>query len=118
MALFFLFMLDKEGTTFYAVKCLGVNRYVWNLLADTLFCRVLFTSIFSYSSWYLLVLHVQFDKESTVEAKFKKLENETSGSFSGSSMITLANNTDLLACKAEYYHQCCEYQKCFELTSA
>ncbi|KAI3769353.1 hypothetical protein L6452_00454 [Arctium lappa] len=24
---------------------------------------------------------------------------------------------DLLACKAEYYHQCGEYQKCFELTS-
>ncbi|KAL1060090.1 hypothetical protein V6Z11_1Z126800 [Gossypium hirsutum] len=32
-------------------------------------------------------------------------------------MCTLKDNTDLLACKAEYYHQCGEYQKCFELTS-
>ncbi|CAN6561110.1 unnamed protein product [Malus baccata var. baccata] len=30
---------------------------------------------------------------------------------------TLKTNTDLLACKAEYYHQCGEYQECFELTS-
>ncbi|KAF3519524.1 hypothetical protein DY000_02064261 [Brassica cretica] len=60
----------------------------------------------------------KYDKESTVEARFKKLENEISGCVSGSSMIsTLVNNTDLLACKAEYYHQCCQYQKCFELTS-
>ncbi|KAF3508170.1 hypothetical protein F2Q69_00010140 [Brassica cretica] len=49
----------------------------------------------------------KYDKESTVEARFKKLENEISGCVSGSSMIsTLVNNTDLLACKAEYYHQC------------
>lgn len=50
---------------------------------------------------------VQYDKEYVVEAKFRELEQEH----------TLKNNTDLLACKAEYYHQCGEYQKCFELTS-
>lgn len=122
MALFFLFMFDKEGKSFYAVNCLF--RYVLivyveliletclQILYSASFCKYLF-----FSSLYLLVLHLQYDKESTVEAKFKKLEKETSGS--GSSMFsTLVNNTDLLACKAEYYHQCCEYQKCFELTSA
>ncbi|WRX29696.1 Tetratricopeptide repeat - like 10 [Theobroma cacao] len=53
------------------------------------------------------------------EAKFKELEKESSKSnpSSQSLMCTLKDNTDLLACKAEYYHQCGEYQKCFELTS-
>ena len=61
---------------------------------------------------------VQYDKENTVEAKFKELEQEGSDiKSSNQSICTLKNNTDLLACKAEYYHQCGEYQKCFELTS-
>jgi hypothetical protein len=53
------------------------------------------------------------------ESKFAELERlpgdlnsqETSVSYS------LKNNADLIACKAEYYHQCGEYQKCFELTT-
>lgn len=61
---------------------------------------------------------VQYDKENTVEAKFKELEQEGFDIRpSNQSICTLKNNTDLLACKAEYYHQCGEYQKCFELTS-
>ena len=62
---------------------------------------------------------MQYDKENVVEAKFRELEQvgcnlkHSEQSF----MCTLKNNTDLLACKAEYYHQCGEYQKCFELTS-
>lgn len=58
---------------------------------------------------------MQYDKENVVEAKFRELEQE--GCNIKSSEQSLANNTDLLACKAEYYHQCGEYQKCFELTS-
>ncbi|VVA95791.1 unnamed protein product [Arabis nemorensis] len=59
------------------------------------------------------VLRVQYDKESTVEAKFKKLENETNGSVSGSSMIsTLVNNTDLLAYKAELLEKDPFHLKC------
>lgn len=62
---------------------------------------------------------VQNDKENIVEAKFRELEQEDSNAnSSGKSFIcSLKNNTDLLACKAEYYHQCGEYQKCFQLTS-
>ncbi|KAE8713026.1 Anaphase-promoting complex subunit 6 [Hibiscus syriacus] len=58
-------------------------------------------------------------KENVVEAKFKELGKESSiTNFSSPSlMCALKDNTDLLACKAEYY-QSGEYQKCFELTSA
>lgn len=61
----------------------------------------------------------QQDKESVVEAKFNDLEKQIANSIQSDSSFTgtLKNNTDLLACKAEYYHQCSEYQKCFELTS-
>lgn len=61
----------------------------------------------------------QYDKENVVEAKFRELEKESciSDPSDPSVVRTLEANTDLLACKAEYYHQCGEYQKCFELTS-
>nr|CAD1837361.1 unnamed protein product [Ananas comosus var. bracteatus] len=59
------------------------------------------------------------DKEHVVEAKFRELERETCITSSSSPFSqTLKNNNDLLTCKAEYYQQCGEYQKCFELTSA
>ncbi|KAF5478545.1 hypothetical protein F2P56_005095 [Juglans regia] len=61
----------------------------------------------------------KYDKENVVEAKFRELEKESciSDPSDPSVVRTLKSNTDLLACKAEYYHQCGEYQKCFELTS-
>ncbi|KAB1216468.1 Anaphase-promoting complex subunit 6 [Morella rubra] len=61
----------------------------------------------------------KYDKENVVEAKFRELEKESciSDPSDPSVVRTLEANTDLLACKAEYYHQCGEYQKCFELTS-
>ncbi|KAL8141301.1 hypothetical protein V2J09_007322 [Rumex salicifolius] len=59
------------------------------------------------------------DKENAVEAKFKELEKDNTASSPSDSSFEgrLKNNTDLLVCKAEYYHQCGEYQKCFELTT-
>ncbi|EXB30035.1 Anaphase-promoting complex subunit 6 [Morus notabilis] len=62
---------------------------------------------------------INYDKEYVVEAKFRELEKESCNSNPSdlSFMRNLKSNTDLLACKAEYYHQCGEYQKCFELTS-
>ncbi|KAF9596559.1 hypothetical protein IFM89_012290 [Coptis chinensis] len=71
------------------------------------------------SSFYSCLIK-KYDKESMVEAKFRKLEQETCDNNTASLPVacTLKNNTDLLACKAEYYHQSGEYQKCFELTSA
>ncbi|XP_078177095.1 anaphase promoting complex 6 isoform X1 [Carex rostrata] len=60
------------------------------------------------------------EKSSVLEAKFRDLEEGTSGvSFSNSSSNKSPKyNADLMACKAEYYYQCGEYQKCFDLTSA
>ncbi|XP_031286814.1 anaphase-promoting complex subunit 6 isoform X1 [Pistacia vera] len=70
------------------------------------------------SSFYSCLIK-KYDKENVVEAKFRELEKEScdSNHLGPSFPCTLKNNTDLLACKAEYYHQCGEYQKCFELTS-
>lgn len=69
------------------------------------------------SSFYSCLVK-KYEKENVVETKFRELEVEVSNTKSPEkSLCTLKNNTDLLACKAEYYHQCGEYQKCFELTS-
>ncbi|KAE8680101.1 Anaphase-promoting complex subunit 6 [Hibiscus syriacus] len=71
------------------------------------------------SSFYSCLIKKNY-KENVVEAKFKELGKESSitNLCSQSLMRALKDNTDLLACKAEYYHQSGEYQKCFELTSA
>lgn len=71
------------------------------------------------SSFYSCLIK-KYDKAENIESKFAELERlpgdlnsqETSVSYS------LKNNADLIACKAEYYHQCGEYQKCFELTTS
>ncbi|KAJ6845057.1 anaphase-promoting complex subunit 6 [Iris pallida] len=70
------------------------------------------------SSFYSCLIK-KHDSETVVEARFRELERDTRGIASSdlSSALTLKDNTDLLACKAEYYHQCGEYQKCFELVS-
>ncbi|XP_072974279.1 anaphase-promoting complex subunit 6 [Typha angustifolia] len=70
------------------------------------------------SAFYSSLIN-KHEKEQIVEAKFRDLERETCSITSSNASFsqTVKNNTDLLACKAEYYHQCGEYQKCFELTS-
>ncbi|XP_060209255.1 anaphase-promoting complex subunit 6 isoform X3 [Lycium barbarum] len=71
------------------------------------------------SSFYSCLIK-KYDKENVVEAKFRELEQSGGPNTKPSDksvLCTLKANTDLLACKAEYYHQCGEYQKCFELTS-
>ncbi|GAB4849379.1 Cell division cycle protein 16 [Ancistrocladus abbreviatus] len=70
------------------------------------------------SSFYSCLIK-KHEKENVVEAKFKELEKESAISSPSDSSImeALKNNTDLLVCKAEFYHQCGEYQKCFELTT-
>ena len=79
---------------------------------------IMLTSFHMY--WWKIISFsaIQYEKENVVEAKFGDLENESckSDQSDPSFLRTLKSNTDLLACKAEYYHQCGEYQKCFELT--
>ncbi|PNT77785.1 hypothetical protein BRADI_1g68757v3 [Brachypodium distachyon] len=68
------------------------------------------------SAFYSCLIR-KHEKEYVVEAKFKELERESCSISSSSSGQMMKNNIDVLACKAEYYHQSGEYQKCFELTS-
>ncbi|KAE8789356.1 anaphase-promoting complex subunit 6 [Hordeum vulgare] len=69
------------------------------------------------SAFYSCLIR-KHEKEYVVEAKFKELERGSSSiCISSSSGQMMKNNIDVLACKAEYYHQSGEYQKCFELTS-
>ncbi|XP_073314246.1 anaphase-promoting complex subunit 6 isoform X2 [Primulina huaijiensis] len=69
------------------------------------------------SSFYSCLIK-KYEAENVVETKFRELELDVcSLKSSDKTLCTPKNNTDLLACKAEYYHQCGEYQKCFELTS-
>lgn len=78
----------------------------------------MFTSVEFIINLILTCGFSQYEKENVVETKFRELEVEVSNTKTPEkSLCTLKNNTDLLACKAEYYHQCGEYQKCFELTS-
>ncbi|KFK42244.1 hypothetical protein AALP_AA2G230100 [Arabis alpina] len=110
--------IKADPLCYEALECLIDSHMLTSEEESKLLSSLQFSPEDGWLSSFYSCLIKKYDKESTVEAKFKKLENETSG-VSGSSMIsTLVNNTDLLACKAEYYHQCCEYQKCFELTSS
>ncbi|GAB2230997.1 hypothetical protein Droror1_Dr00027280 [Drosera rotundifolia] len=70
------------------------------------------------SSFYSCLVK-KHDKEMVVEAKFRDVEKESSNRITTDPSIggTLKDNTDLLVCKAEYYHHCGEYQKCFDLTT-
>ncbi|KAF2609270.1 hypothetical protein F2Q68_00046677 [Brassica cretica] len=110
--------IKADPLCYEALECLIESHMLTSEEESNLLSSLQFSPEDGWLSSFYSCLIKKYDKESTVEARFKKLENEISGSVSGSSMIsTLVNNTDLLACKAEYYHQCCQYQKCFELTS-
>ncbi|ESQ27246.1 hypothetical protein EUTSA_v10018370mg [Eutrema salsugineum] len=110
--------IKADPLCYEALECLIESHMLTSEEEASLLSSLQFSPEDGWLSSFYSCLIKKYDKESTVEAKFRKLESETSGTVSGSSMIsTWVNNTDLLACKAEYYHQCCEYQKCFELTS-
>ncbi|KAK8969254.1 Anaphase-promoting complex subunit 6 [Platanthera guangdongensis] len=68
------------------------------------------------SSFYSCLVK-KHDKENVVEAKLRDIEKDTSCTTSSPFMLALKTNADVLACNAEYYYQCGEYLKCFELTS-
>uniref|UniRef100_A0A0D3BN88 Uncharacterized protein n=1 Tax=Brassica oleracea var. oleracea TaxID=109376 RepID=A0A0D3BN88_BRAOL len=110
--------IKADPLCYEALECLIESHMLTSEEESNLLSSLQFSPEDGWLSSFYSCLIKKYDKESTVEARFKKLENEISGCVSGSSMIsTLVNNTDLLACEAEYYHQCCQYQKCFELTS-
>ncbi|KAM1169142.1 hypothetical protein ACFX19_031500 [Malus domestica] len=64
-----------------------------------------------------LVLKMDGSRYSTHKQNSENLKKKVVVVTQQSFIRTLKTNTDLLACKAEYYQQCGEYQECFELTS-
>ena len=67
----------------------------------------------SFGLWNFFIF--KYDEETSLESKISQLEDQKCNFIPTES--TLRNNTDLLTCKAEHYHACGEYRKCFELTS-
>lgn len=110
--------VKADPLCYEALECLIDNYMLTCEEETTLLSSLKFAPEDGWLSSFYSCLVKKYDKENTVEAKFKELEQEGFDiKPSNQSICTLKNNTDLLACKAEYYHQCGEYQKCFELTS-
>ncbi|TYI96210.1 hypothetical protein E1A91_D01G055200v1 [Gossypium mustelinum] len=111
--------IKADPLCYEALECLVENHMLTCEEETSLLSSLQFGPEDGWLSSFYSCLIKKYDKENVVEAKFKELEKESSKTdlSSQSLMCTLKDNTDLLACKAEYYHQCGEYQKCFELTS-
>ncbi|KAM7279275.1 hypothetical protein ACFE04_006409 [Oxalis oulophora] len=102
--------VKADPLCYEALECLIENHMLTCEEEASLLSSLQFGPEDAWLSSFYSCLIKKYDKENVVETKFKELEKESSNS-------TLKNNTDLLACKAEYHHQCGEYEKCFELTS-
>ncbi|KAL1299754.1 anaphase-promoting complex subunit 6 isoform X1 [Arachis ipaensis] len=111
--------IKADPLCYEALECLIQNHMLTCEEESKLISSLQFGSEDGWLSSFYSCLIKKYEKENVVEAKFRDLENESckSDQSDPSFMRTLKSNTDLLACKAEYYHQCGEYQKCFELTS-
>ncbi|KAL4619829.1 anaphase-promoting complex subunit 6 isoform X1 [Castanea sativa] len=117
--LWYIAAVKADPLCYEALECLIEKHMLTCDEEATLLSSLQFGPEDGWLSSFYSCLTKKYDKESVVEAKFRELEKESCISDSSDSSITqtLKTNTDLLACKAEYYHQCGEYQKCFELTS-
>ncbi|KAL2326815.1 hypothetical protein Fmac_020242 [Flemingia macrophylla] len=110
--------IKADPLCYEALECLIENHMLTCEEEANLISSLQFGSEDGWLSSFYSCLIKKYDKEDVVEAKFRDLENESckSDQSDPSFLRTLKSNTDLLACKAEYYHQCGEYQKCFDLT--
>ncbi|KAL5564884.1 hypothetical protein UlMin_028048 [Ulmus minor] len=111
--------IKADPLCYEALECLIENHMLSSEEETTLLSSLPFGPEDGWLSSFYSCLIKKYDKEYVVEAKFKELEQEScSNKPSEPSFIrSLKSNSDLLAYKAEYYQQCGEYQKCFELTS-
>ncbi|KAJ7948759.1 anaphase-promoting complex subunit 6 [Quillaja saponaria] len=112
--------IKADPLCYEALECLIENHMLTCEEEESLITSLQFGSEDGWLSSFYSCLIKKYEKETVVEAKFKELEKESckSDPSDPSFLRTLKTNTDLLACKAEYYHQCGEFQKCFELTYA
>ncbi|XP_009587121.1 anaphase-promoting complex subunit 6 [Nicotiana tabacum] len=111
--------IKADPLCYEALECLIENHMLACDEEKTLLSCLQFGPEDGWLSSFYSCLIKKYDKENVVEAKFRELEQggPNTKTSEKSVLCTLKANTDLLACKAEYYHQCGEYQKCFELTS-
>ncbi|KRH26164.1 hypothetical protein GLYMA_12G156300v4 [Glycine max] len=111
--------IKADPLCYEALECLIENHMLTCEEEANLISSLQFGSEDGWLYSFYSCLIKKYDKENVVEAKFRDLENESckSDQSDSSFLRTLKSNTDLLACKAEYYYQCGEYQKCFELTN-
>ncbi|CAN0923794.1 Anaphase-promoting complex subunit 6 [Linum grandiflorum] len=110
--------VKADPLCYEALECLCQNHMLTCEEETSLLSSLQFGDEDGWLSSFYSCLGKKCNKESVVEATFQELENESCSNNPSSPyfMRTLKNDTDLLACKAEYYHQSGEYQKCFELT--
>ncbi|KAK2638745.1 hypothetical protein Ddye_026540 [Dipteronia dyeriana] len=111
--------IKADPLCYEALECLIENHMLTCEEETSLLSSLEFGTEDGWLSSFYSCLIKKYDKENVVEAKFRELEKESYDSNHASPSLThsLRSNTDLVTCKAEYYHQCGEYQKCFELTS-
>ncbi|KAK3198639.1 hypothetical protein Dsin_022054 [Dipteronia sinensis] len=111
--------IKADPLCYEALECLIENHMLTCEEETSLLSSLEFGTEDGWLSSFYSCLIKKYDKENVVEAKFRELEKESyDGNLASPSFThSLRNNTDLVTCKAEYYHQCGEYQKCFELTS-
>lgn len=112
--------IKADPLCYEALECLIENHMLTCDEETSLVSSLQFTPEDEWLSSFYSCLIKKYDKENVVEAKFKELEREIGNTNTPSELsftCSLKNNTDLLACKAEYYHQCGEYEKCFRVTS-
>ncbi|XP_078431179.1 anaphase promoting complex 6 isoform X2 [Wolffia australiana] len=102
-----------------ALECLVDNCMLTCEEESSLLSSLHFAEADGWLATFYSCLLKKCDKGNYVECKFDELENEKCDVITSESTLsrTLRNNTDLMTCKAEYYHDCGEYQKCFKLTS-
>ncbi|XP_039126591.1 anaphase-promoting complex subunit 6 [Dioscorea cayenensis subsp. rotundata] len=109
--------VKADPLCYEALECLVDNYMLSCEEESSLLSSLQFGKDDGWLSTFYSCLIKKHDKESIVEAKFKDLERDGIGASDSPFGYSLKSNTDLLSGKAEYYHQCGEYQKCFELTS-
>ncbi|KAL6538302.1 Cell division cycle protein 16 [Orobanche gracilis] len=99
--------IRADPLCYEALECLIEGHMLTCEEETTLLATLQFGPEDGWLSSFYSCLVKKYDKENVVETKFEELELEVSNTnTSGKSLCTMKNNTDLLACKAEYYHQC------------
>jgi anaphase-promoting complex subunit 6 len=110
--------LDKDGED----REINISSDNYRLTCDEekiLLSTLQFAPGDGWLSTFYSCLIKKYEKENIVEEKFSEFEGEHYAPCSMDASFThsLKNNTDLLTCKADHYHQCGDYQKRFDVTT-